>query len=599
MKNSAPKKVGGWHVLRTYWDYSLKYPWYFAAFILGNIGVELSQLALPLFLRQFFNGIAGGIQSADVIYGLQITIGLVVVAGIAEWVSRRTMSRSASIYQPYVMQQLQVDAFQHVTRHSYSFFANNFAGSLTHKISRFSRAYENIVDLIVMNFMPTALYVCGAVIILMLHNLVLGIILGIWTLCFIAFQVWFAKHLSPLRRERADADTKLTGAVSDTISNHTTVQLFSGTKHEGKQLKKVSDVWVTKTHTLWLFENNIWGILGLMMIGINAVLLYGALIYWQQGLLTVGDFVLIQSYLLGTFSRVTNISRQLRGFNDSISDASEMLTILDTPHEVADVLGAKAIRMTDGSISFKKVDFYFHKKKPVLSRFSLAIDSHQKVALVGPSGAGKSTITKLLLRFYDTKSGSISIDGQDITEVTQDSLRDAIAYVPQEPVLFHRSLMDNIRYGRRNASDKEVKEAAKQAHCEEFISHLPEGYNTLVGERGIKLSGGERQRVAIARAILKNAPILVLDEATSSLDSESESLIQDALNTLMQGKTVIVIAHRLSTIMKMDRIVVVEGGAVVADGTHDELLTQGGLYHKLWSIQAGGFIVDEEEDTEA
>ncbi len=219
----------------------------------------------------------------------------------------------------------------------------------------------------------------------------------------------------------------------------------------------------------------------------------------------------------------------------------------------------------------------------------------EKIALVGPSGAGKSTITKLLLRLYDINSGAIEIDGQNIAEVTQESLRNAIAFVPQEPVLFHRTLMENIRYGRRDATDAEVIDAAKKAHCHEFIAALPEGYNTYVGERGIKLSGGERQRVAIARAILKDAPILVLDEATSSLDSESEHLIQDALEVLMRGKTVIVIAHRLSTIMKMDRIVVLEGGQVVAEGTHEELLQQGGLYHKLWSIQAGGFIVDEED----
>ena len=231
----------------------------------------------------------------------------------------------------------------------------------------------------------------------------------------------------------------------------------------------------------------------------------------------------------------------------------------------------------------------------MLHDFTLTIEGGQKVALVGPSGAGKSTITKLLLRLFDVKGGSIEVDGQNITKVTQDSLREAISFVPQEPILFHRTLMENIRYGRLDATNEEVLEAAKKAHCHEFISSLPQGYETFVGERGVKLSGGERQRVAIARAILKNSPILVLDEATSSLDSESESLIQDALNVLMEGKTVIVIAHRLSTIMKMDRIIVLQNGAIVADGTHNELLADGGLYQKLWSIQAGGFLAEELE----
>ena len=320
-------------------------------------------------------------------------------------------------------------------------------------------------------------------------------------------------------------------------------------------------------------------------------------------MLTVGDFVLIQAYLLTTFDRLISINRELRRFFDAFADSSEMAYILELPHGVQDARGARPLIVSEGAIAFTKVRFGFHPGKLVLSDFNLSIAGGERVALVGPSGAGKSTVTKLLLRFFDIGEGSIAIDGQDISKVTQKSLRDAVSFVPQEPILFHRSLMENIRYGKRDATDDEVIAAAKKAHCHEFISGLPEGYGTYVGERGVKLSGGERQRVAIARAILKNSPILILDEATSSLDSESEAFIQDALEVLMKDKTVVVIAHRLSTIMKMDRIVVVEGGRVVADGSHKELLEGGGLYHKLWSIQAGGFIdetgeegIDTEED---
>lgn len=239
------------------------------------------------------------------------------------------------------------------------------------------------------------------------------------------------------------------------------------------------------------------------------------------------------------------------------------------------------------------VAFGFGSERSILQNYNLTINEGEKVALVGPSGAGKSTITKLLLRLYDVTGGTIRIDGQDIATVTQDSVREAIAFVPQEPILFHRTLMDNIRYGRRDATDGEVIEAAKKARCHDFITALPLGYDTFVGERGVKLSGGERQRVAIARALLKDAPILILDEATSSLDSESEALIQEALTVLMEGKTVVVIAHRLSTIMHMDRIIVMEKGDIAAQGTHDELLnSEGSLYHKLWSIQAGSFNAD-------
>jgi len=312
---------------------------------------------------------------------------------------------------------------------------------------------------------------------------------------------------------------------------------------------------------------------------------------WQHGKITVGDFVLIQVYILGLVDQIWNFGNTLRRVYDAFADASEMVDILETPHAIQDVQGATVLHCTEGTIEFKDVEFGFVEERNVLKDFSFQIAGGEKVGLVGPSGAGKSTITKLLLRLYNPRGGAISIDGQNISTVTQASLRELISYVPQESVLFHRTLRENIAYGKQDATMDEIIEAAKKAHCHEFISKLPEMYETYVGERGIKLSGGERQRVAIARAILKNAPILVLDEATSSLDSESEALIQDALAKLMQDKTVIAIAHRLSTIMKMDRIIVMEEGKVVLTGTHNELLAQeSNLYKKLWKIQAGGFI---------
>ena len=347
---------------------------------------------------------------------------------------------------------------------------------------------------------------------------------------------------------------------------------------------------------VWKIDQTIWIGIGFFIVIIQVGLLYGAIVYWSRGLLTIGDFVLIQTYLLTTFERLVTVNRSLRRYYDALADAEEMVAILEEPHEVQDVPGAVGLAVARGAVDFKDVTFHFHDERAILDHFDLSIAPGQKVALVGPSGAGKSTITKLLLRMYAVSDGAIEIDGQNISQVTQDSLRDAIGFVPQEPILFHRSIMENIRYGKRECTDEEVISAAKKAHCHEFIVGLTHGYDTYVGERGVKLSGGERQRVAIARAILKDAPILVLDEATSSLDSESESLIQDSLKVLMQGKTVLVIAHRLSTIMNMDRIVVLQDGKVVADGTHADLLAQDGLYHKLWSIQAGGFIQDEEEE---
>ncbi len=327
-----------------------------------------------------------------------------------------------------------------------------------------------------------------------------------------------------------------------------------------------------------------------LMIAIQFGLLAMGIDQWMRGVLTVGDLVLIQGYLLVVFNKLWDIGRSFRHVFEAFADAREMVEILELPYAVRDRRGARALSITRGAITFQDVRFQFRDSRVVLDRFTLRIAPKEKIALVGPSGAGKSTATKLLFRFHDVQDGMITIDRQDIARVTQESLRSAIALVPQEPILFHRTLMENIRYGRRDATDEQVIAAAKRAHCHEFIADCSEGYETYVGERGVKLSGGERQRVAIARAILKDAPILILDEATSSLDSESEQLIQDALRTLMERKTVMVIAHRLSTIMLMDRIVVVERGAVTAMGTHDDLLATGGTYKRLWDIQAGGFI---------
>ena len=308
-------------------------------------------------------------------------------------------------------------------------------------------------------------------------------------------------------------------------------------------------------------------------------------------------FVLVQVYLIQLISQLWDFGKTIRHIYRSLADAEEMVAILNTPYDVQDISTAKSIKVKKGEIEFRRVEFSFNKTRKVLRKIDLKIRAGEKVALIGPSGAGKSTIVKLLLRLHDIESGAIFIDGQNIHAATQESLRANLSLVPQDPILFHRTLFENICYGKPEATKKEVERAAKLAHCDDFIELLPEGYDTYVGERGIKLSGGERQRVAIARAILKNAPILILDEATSSLDSHSEALIQSALKNLMKGKTVIVIAHRLSTIRTMDRIVVVDGGRIKEEGTHESLLRKPrSLYARLWKLQAGGFLKAKKQD---
>ncbi|HVZ76069.1 MAG TPA: ABC transporter ATP-binding protein [Candidatus Paceibacterota bacterium] len=590
------KQASAGAVFRAYFASVRRHPWLLSLVILGSVGIQAATLAAPLYLRSFFNILATTANpTRDTVHMLGGVLAMLTLMYLLEWLSRRIQGQSNNIFSAKVMEDLYSKSFEYLIAHSYNFFISNFAGSLTHKMSKYARSFETLFDSIVVQFIPTFLFVAGAVGVLFWRNHLLGIALGVWAIIFIAFQIFVAHLRQHVRVERAEADTRLTGALADAVSNHSTIALFSGSRYEFKRYMGFVEAWHRATLRSWMTDDWIWAGIGLFMTAIEIGLLYGSATLWQQGLLTIGDFVLIQAYLLTTFDRLVGINRDLRRFYDAFADAGEMVEILETPHGVKDAPAAKPIVVSSGNVSFDNVEFSFNMERPILTNFTLKIPAREKVAFVGPSGAGKSTITKLLLRLYDVQGGSIEIDGQNIAEVTQDSLRESIAFVPQEPILFHRSLMENIRYGKRDATDAEVIEAAKKAHCHEFIAGLPQGYDTFVGERGVKLSGGERQRVAIARAILKDAPILVLDEATSSLDSESEALIQDALRVLMQGKTVIVIAHRLSTIMRMDRIVVLEGGKIVADGTHDELLKEGGLYHKLWSIQAGGFIVDEDE----
>ena len=591
----AKQSAGAISVLRRYWEQARQLPIVLTFIILGSVATQLVSLYIPLLMRNLLNIMASHTTEQSIVHSAYVIIVALAVAMIMRQALQRLALWLLVDFEIEVLRRLSLSAFEYLVGHSYHFFSNHFAGTLTRKVSKYSEAFEAIADTAIFNFLPTTVFVLGAIGILFLRAHILGELLAGWVIIFLISQVTLVRFHRPLRIERANQDSATVGAISDAFTNHSLISVFSAKGFENNLIKeRLLTLKIARLHA-WRYMEVLWGVHGVLAIIINIALLYIAIGYWAEGKLTVGDLVLVQTYLMGSVDMLANVIQQLRRVYDAFADAGEMVAILDTPHEIQDKSNAPAITVTQGAITFSDVSFSFHEERPVLEHMSVTIAPGQRVALVGPSGAGKSTVTKLLLRLYDVKGGNITIDGQNIAEVTQDSLRENIGFVPQEPILFHRTLMENIRYGKRDATDEEVIEAATRAHCHEFISRLPQGYETLVGERGIKLSGGERQRVAIARAILKNAPILILDEATSSLDSESEHYIQESLQTLMHGKTAVVIAHRLSTIMTMDRILVIDHGRVEADGTHETLLAQDGLYKKLWSIQAGGFIAGEEE----
>ncbi len=583
-------------VIRNYVAAALKYPLLFGLVFVGSLIIEIAGVVSPLFIKQFIDRIATGDTSDTALTALFLVLASYTGIVFCGWIGRRIQMLSIMNLEARVMVDLYNAAFAHLITHSHDFFTKNFAGTLQRRVSRYAQSFETVIDICTFGFFSTAVFAIGVIFVLIQRNVYLGLGLLVWTVLFVWLQVMMTRWRQPLRVARSLEESAVTGVLSDSVSNQSTVSLFAANTHERAILGTSLQKWYRATMRSWTADAWIMAVQGLLAIAIEIAILVGAVLLWQQGLLTIGDFVLIQVYILALIDRVWGIGNSMRRLFSAFADANEMIEIFETPHSIKDVPDAKPLVVQKGEIALHNVAFGFSEDRVILRDFNLTIPQGQKVALVGPSGAGKSTVTKLVLRMYDVTSGSIRIDGQDIGQVTQDSLRAAISFVPQEPILFHRSLSDNIRYGRPDATDEEVIEAAKKAHCHEFIAGLPEGYDTHVGERGVKLSGGERQRVAIARAILKNAPILILDEATSALDSESEALIQDALRILMEGKTVIVIAHRLSTIMTMDRIVVIEDGRIAAEGTHDELVTHtGGLYQKLWSIQAGGFLNDRSD----
>lgn len=547
----------------------------------------------PFMFKKVFDYIseqANVVKPENFTYVFNILL-LIIFIRLLAWVVARIYAFSVAILLPEVNTQLKSNAYSYLMRHSYTFFANSFVGGLTQKVNKYADSFWSLSERFTNDFLVLFIKVTGMIIVLLFVDIRIGIAMFGWIFIFLFISFKLSKIRKPISIARATAITKTNSHLSDTIGNQNSASLFSLFWFEEKSFKSVLKNFESAVKKRALFDAKVNAFYSGFIIFAELGLVGGALYLWSKGQVTIGTIILLQTYIISLIDDVWGFSRIVQAVEESYADAREMVEILETPHEVQDKPDAKLLQVIEGKISFENVTFKYNEKNEALSSVNITVLPGQKLGLIGPSGAGKSTFVKLLLRFFDITEGSIKIDSQDIRDVTQDSLHTAIGFVPQDPALFHRTLRENIAYGKIDATDEEIIEAAKKAHAHEFISVLPDGYNTLVGERGIKLSGGERQRVAIARAILKNAPILVLDEATSALDSESERLIQDALNKLMEGKTVLVIAHRLSTIQHMDRILVVDQGKIIEDGEHKSLLSkENSLYKKLWNLQAGGFI---------
>lgn len=569
----------------------------FRVYIIGMVLIAATWALLlnvqPYIVKLILNLAMDGEQS-DLFYSLARLMMLYLLSECVYVFIFRFYDWITIQLRPALKRHISLILMNKMMNHSHSFYQHQFAGSLTTRIVDISKGIPDLLRIVI-----DRLLACGLMLLFALYNISrihmkFTLALGAWVIIFLGISVVLVFRNQYLAYDVADARAVWGGSIVDVLTNMTSIRFFAGKKFESNYLARVADNSVEKD------QRRDWFFLKLHAFQGGSFLLFQALCFWWLLLglvnktLTPGDFVLVLTLNLHIIENFWNIAKEMRDFWEKLGDVVQGLAIIQKPIEIKDKPNAKELVVTQGEIVFDNVQFQYHDAESLFEHKSVVIKPGQKVGLVGFSGSGKSTFVNLILRLFDVTSGKIMIDGQDIRDVTQDSLHNAIAMIPQDPSLFHRSLIENIAYGKRGATHQEIIAAAKRAYAHEFIVTLSGGYDTQVGERGVRLSGGQRQRIAIARAILKNAPILIFDEATSQLDSITEAEIQDSLWDLMQNKTTLVIAHRLSTLMYMDRILVFDQGSIVEDGSHEELLKRDGLYKKLWEAQIGGFLIDSD-----
>ncbi len=565
----------------------------FSIAIIASIAWGLNNALFPYFLKRLINALSSSNAPAP---GMEHAVRNALLLMLFSWISVEILMRAQGfLLSTHCLAEFRASIrkalFEYVQTHSSTFFANNFSGTIASKISDVPINCETMIITICFEFLMTFIGAIATIITMWIGHPLFAEILISWLAVHLLLMFFFLRKGNSFLEEHANSVTALTGKIVDVFTNIQNVKLFAREKYEHCYLQHFQNEEIKKshkayTHLEWMYVG--FGINGICLIcGMLFFLMKG----WQHHWVSLGDFTQIMMQTCWLSGWMWFVSYQGRVFVRTAATVRSALSLIHQPHEILDTPAAAPLTVPHGAIHFDHVDFSYPGNHAVFKDLNVTISPGEKVGLVGLSGAGKSTFMNLLLRLYDVQAGKICIDGQVISEVTQESLHENIAVIPQDSSLFHRTLMENIRYGRLEATEEEVITASKQAHCHEFIEQLDYGYEALVGERGVKLSGGQRQRIAIARALLKNAPILILDEATSSLDSATEKKIQTGLNILMENRTTIVIAHRLSTLAAMDRILVFYEGKIVEDGTIQELLQQQSHFAMLWKMQQEGMIL--------
>lgn len=579
------------------WHYLSLYPGWYWSIALLQIGAAMTATLMPYAIGRITGAVSEGVwDNVDLWQASLPALGLLFGLAVAQMLFARGATLCMIMVRPQQKIRIIRELFAYLQQHSPRYFSEHFAGSLAHRISEGSIGLLEITWSLVVEMLPILVVLITSLVLLTLASPWLGLGLLLWVGAYSWLAFVLSRKAQVLASSHAQARSVTTGKIVDAVGNLSSIRLFARQGFELDYLTRYQNEEKQAAQRSFFYQEKIRLLQDSLSVVLRVGLVVLALYLWHVGKIDVGQLVMVATLGLMIVAQCSFLSMQFMHFFEFIGNIENSINTLLQPHEMPDRDNAVPARIEKGSIHFRDVSFGYTPDKPIFKHFNLDIRAGQRVGIVGFSGSGKSTLLSLLLRSYDPQSGTIEVDGLDIQGMTQQSLHTHIALIPQEPGLFHRSLRENIGYGDVNASDAQIILAAKRAHAHAFITQMPEGYEALIGERGVKLSGGQRQRNAIARALLKNAPIMVLDEATASLDSETESLIQGSLDDIMADKTVLVVAHRLSTIAHLDRIVVLDKGQIVEDGSHSQLLERRGLYYRLWQRQSDGLLSETDDE---